>query len=226
MTRMRLILTLAGALAMATPAAAQGRGKGTDTIPTAYRPPAGMCRIWLDNVPPAQQPAPTDCASAVRNRPSNGRVIFGEEPKDKSKRFKPRELRGKDRDGVWDRRPSARGGDDRSEEADRLATRSGDERDARDARGEDETGALPAMAGGALFVRGVRTQEVARWVGDDAVSARLVDSDSDGIPERVTWLDGRGGQVVQVWLDRDGDGRADRVELWRDGERTRVLGRS
>ncbi|MEO6443957.1 MAG: hypothetical protein ABIP66_02175 [Gemmatimonadaceae bacterium] len=35
-----------------------------------------MCRIWLDSVPPAQQPAPTDCASAIRNRPPNARVIF------------------------------------------------------------------------------------------------------------------------------------------------------
>jgi len=52
-----------------------------------------MCRIWLDDVPPAQQPAPTDCASAVRNRPSNGRVIFGDEPKDKGT-FKPRALHG------------------------------------------------------------------------------------------------------------------------------------
>lgn len=38
-----------------------------------------MCRIWLDNVPAAQQPAPTDCASAVRNRPAKGRVIFGDD---------------------------------------------------------------------------------------------------------------------------------------------------
>jgi hypothetical protein len=43
------------------------------------RPPAGMCRIWLDDVPAAQQPAPTDCASAVRNRPAKGRVIFGDD---------------------------------------------------------------------------------------------------------------------------------------------------
>ena len=119
MTRARLILMLAGAVAMATPAAAQGRGKGADTIPTAYRPPAGMCRIWLDNVPPAQQPAPTDCASAVRNRPSNGRVIFGEEPKDKSKRFKPRELRPGERDGVWDRRPSDEKKDDKKDEGEK-----------------------------------------------------------------------------------------------------------
>ena len=56
--------------------AAQGRGKD---IPASERPPAGMCRIWLDNVPAAQQPAPTDCASAVRNRPAKGRVIFGDD---------------------------------------------------------------------------------------------------------------------------------------------------
>ena len=37
-----------------------------------------MCRIWLDNVPPAQQPAPTDCASAARNLPRNGRLIYND----------------------------------------------------------------------------------------------------------------------------------------------------
>lgn len=46
-----------------------------------------MCRIWLKDVPAAQQPAPTDCAAAVKNCPPNGRVIFGdtEESKDKEK---------------------------------------------------------------------------------------------------------------------------------------------
>lgn len=58
--------------------AQQGRGR-KDDIPASSRPPAGMCRIWLDNVPAAQQPAPTDCASAVRNRPAKGRVIFGDD---------------------------------------------------------------------------------------------------------------------------------------------------
>jgi hypothetical protein len=48
-------------------------------IPVRARPPAGMCRIWLDEVPAAQQPAPTDCASAVRNRPARGRVVFGDD---------------------------------------------------------------------------------------------------------------------------------------------------
>ena len=48
-------------------------------IPRAYRPPLGMCRIWIAGVLPAQQPAPTDCVTAVRNRPVNGYVIFGDD---------------------------------------------------------------------------------------------------------------------------------------------------
>jgi hypothetical protein len=47
-------------------------------VPKGYRPPPGMCRLWVAGVPAAQQPAPTDCASAVRNRPGNARVIYGE----------------------------------------------------------------------------------------------------------------------------------------------------
>jgi hypothetical protein len=34
-------------------------------------------------VPAAQQPAPTDCPSAIRNRPPNGRVIFSSEEQEK-----------------------------------------------------------------------------------------------------------------------------------------------
>jgi hypothetical protein len=76
------VVLLVGAVGLALPGAvsAQGRGKGGDReIPASSRPPAGMCRIWLDGVPAAQQPAPTDCATAVRNRPAKGRVIFGDD---------------------------------------------------------------------------------------------------------------------------------------------------
>lgn len=51
-------------------------------IPREYRPPKGMCRIWIDGVPPNQQPAPTDCPTAVRNKPKNARVIYGDDAKD------------------------------------------------------------------------------------------------------------------------------------------------
>jgi hypothetical protein len=33
--------------------------------------------LWINGVPASQQPAPTDCASAIRNRPSNAAVIYG-----------------------------------------------------------------------------------------------------------------------------------------------------
>ena len=49
------------------------------SIPAQARPPKGMCRIWLDGVPAAQQPAATDCQTAIKNRPQNGTVIFGDD---------------------------------------------------------------------------------------------------------------------------------------------------
>lgn len=63
---------------------AQARPQPQDArteVPRTHLPPPGMCRIWLDNVPPSQQPAPTDCASAARNLPRNGRLIYSDEPK-------------------------------------------------------------------------------------------------------------------------------------------------
>ena len=56
-------------------------GRAEDSIPTEYRPSASMCRVWLDGVPAAQQPAPTDCATATQRKPANARVLFGEDPK-------------------------------------------------------------------------------------------------------------------------------------------------
>jgi hypothetical protein len=84
---MKLSLALIiGLVALASPRAleaqASGGGRGSargSDVPVSERPPAGMCRIWLDNVPAAQQPAPTDCPTAVRNRPAKGRVIFGDD---------------------------------------------------------------------------------------------------------------------------------------------------
>lgn len=61
-----------------------GAGRASDSIPAEYRPSAGMCRVWLDGVPAAQQPAPTDCSTATQRKPANARVIFGEDPKGKA----------------------------------------------------------------------------------------------------------------------------------------------
>jgi hypothetical protein len=73
---MKLHLTAVVLLALGF---ARGASAQQTQIPASERPPAGMCRIWLDGVPAAQQPAPTDCATAVKNRPEKGRVLFGDD---------------------------------------------------------------------------------------------------------------------------------------------------
>lgn len=91
--RLSTALLISGLIsAIAAPVSAQQgaardsgqKGKGTP-IPADARPPKGMCRIWLDGVPAAQQPAPTDCPTALKNRPANGRVVFGDESADSSR---------------------------------------------------------------------------------------------------------------------------------------------
>ena len=84
MTRSLYVLVFAALAAGSASLQAQARPQPQEprpTVPRTHLPPPGMCRIWLDNVPAAQQPAPTDCASAVRNQPRNGRVIFSDEPR-------------------------------------------------------------------------------------------------------------------------------------------------
>src|SRR6478672_6037964 len=77
MRKVQLVAVIA-AFAISAPAMAQGRGRGNDNVPPGQRPPAGMCRIWIDGVPPGHQPAPTNCETAVRNQPPNSRIIWGD----------------------------------------------------------------------------------------------------------------------------------------------------
>lgn len=95
MDRWRLLLLAAAFVVVGGSAEAQGLPRGIpiphfpkaspkqQPVPPQYRPPQGMCRIWIDGVPPDQQPAPTDCVTAVRNRPVNGFVIFGDDSRKK-----------------------------------------------------------------------------------------------------------------------------------------------
>jgi hypothetical protein len=55
------------------------RGRRSSNIPPGQMPPAGMCRVWIDGVPPGHQPAPTDCQTAVANRPANARILWGDQ---------------------------------------------------------------------------------------------------------------------------------------------------
>src|SRR5437868_14742181 len=77
---MTMAFLCAAALVPMHRASAQARrNTKPPAIPAESRPPAGMCRIWLDDVPAGQQPATTDCATAGKNKPQNGRVIFGDD---------------------------------------------------------------------------------------------------------------------------------------------------
>jgi len=218
MYRLALIATLAAA-AVAPPfqalGAQQGGGRENDDIPSAYRPPAGMCRIWIEGVPPAQQPAPTDCTTAVRNRPANGRVVFGENAsKD----------RGRNPLAGW-----KRGGDVDPKKLNHGDSEGGRSGERGEGRGDSDGGTpvshpsqpFPEMTAAVQFAAGQRPADVARWLGEQKVTARFTDADRDGRPEHVTWVD-PSGQLVQIWSDRDRDGRADRVQMFNNGRRVRV----
>ena len=66
-------------------------GRGPLAVPPGHWPSAGRCRIWIDGVPAGRQSRETDCATARRNVPQNGRVLDGSRRSDD------------DRDG-WDDR--------------------------------------------------------------------------------------------------------------------------
>jgi hypothetical protein len=59
------------------PESVRRRGSELEAVPPQYAPPSGMCRIWVHGVPATQQPAPTQCANAVRVRSANSQVVFG-----------------------------------------------------------------------------------------------------------------------------------------------------
>src|SRR3954465_8702636 len=124
--RMRTILVSSfAALLVSAPLAAQSKGKPFRTdgvipsspipqtqrdsrssrskIPPGQLPPAGMCRIWIDGVPPGQQPAPTDCQTAVRTKPANARVIWGDQTPFPGKGKGKINKSDRDDDRTWDR---------------------------------------------------------------------------------------------------------------------------
>ena len=67
MKRAALALMLIGL--SAGPAFAQGNGKNKNkavkAVPPGQMPPAGLCRVWYDGVPPGRQPGVTSCSEAV-----------------------------------------------------------------------------------------------------------------------------------------------------------------
>lgn len=190
----------------------------TPGVPAAYVPPSGMCRVWLRDVPPMQQPAPTDCRSALRSKPVGSTVVYG--PESKRSSFTPSD---------WSR-PGLRPPRDDNRLRTAIRSTGTDEGsndlcvDSRDARCEADMTSMPTMRSAVLWTEGQRPDELQRWFGSQNVAARFVMPVRGGSPDRVQWFD-TDGRLVQVWIDRNGDGRADRVELFnRDGARIRVVG--
>ena len=264
-----LRLTLAAAMlaALSEPLLAQHSRSRTD-ITYPQRPPAGLCRIWLEGVPAERQPSPTDCATAVRNRPSNGRVIYGDDDRNDDGQDRGQYHAHRDNgnhNGQW-KHGNKNHGKNRNDRNDRWGRDDDDRRDGRDwgrnrrdENGRDcvdrdrngrcdyvgassdycldrnhdgrcdytngvRYGQLPDMVRGMLIDRGVRTSDQRRWLGDTDVRGRYTDWDRNGVPERISWLDGA-GRIVQQWVDGNRDGQADVVRLYRAGELVRVVQR-
>jgi hypothetical protein len=87
-----LVPVQAGAQSLAPPKARDSSAQKVvrePAVPKQYLPPAGMCRIWVNNVPAARQPAPTSCETAIRNRPPNARILFPPDRPTDSKKSAP-----------------------------------------------------------------------------------------------------------------------------------------
>ncbi len=85
--------------------------------------------------------------------------------------------------------------------------------------------ALPSMQAGADFQSGRGSDVALRWLGTAEVVARTSGGTRGATPYRVLWYDANTNDLLQTWTDRDRDGVADRVEIFRDGRRVKLLGR-
>ncbi len=154
MMRHALIPAAVALLVVPTTATAQVRPGSRDTVPAAMLPPAGKCRIWITDVAPAQQPAATDCATALRQRSANSVILYGPPHKSGSAgRFDP--AVGRESSGAPGTRESRVavpnvGGKSTSRDQERDLRSDADKRAAARAERERETtkpAAKPAPAG-------------------------------------------------------------------------------
>ena len=221
---MRVIIALT--LAIAAPLVpARAQGHGHDREPSGQLPPAGQCRIWFDGRPSGHQPLPTDCQTAFRDVPPDARVLVGagvdrsdydQEGRDHGEhRGSDKEHGNKHRDRDDDRdvgldesrRPPAPVGDCLAYTSQGLC--------AEVYAPPGGPAVLPDMVGAVFASEGRVLPEVQRWLGRLDVTVH-VDAAIGGRPTRVRWTDRR-GQLVQEWIDTNGDGRAEVVRVYRQG---------
>ncbi|MEP6763326.1 MAG: hypothetical protein ABJB66_03395 [Gemmatimonadaceae bacterium] len=83
---------------------------------------------------------------------------------------------------------------------------------------------LPHMRSALDVVQGRGSVEVARWLGTNEFTVRIPDAGTGSVPWRAIFLDSK-NELLQVWTDRNRDGLAERVEIFRNGQRVKLIQR-
>ena len=82
---------------------------------------------------------------------------------------------------------------------------------------------LPDMIGAIAAAKGQRSAEVSRWIGTQPLNLQTTRA-AGGRLSQASWFS-PSGQLVQRWIDRDLDGRADAVQLFENGRLVRTMTR-
>ena len=189
------LFAAAAAVLGCAPASAQGgtQDVGYSGVPPQAYPPRGMCRIWLEGLATDQQPPVTDCETARRGAQSQIRVLDGNEAGDVAGDWRsPTQCRDPNRDGIcgW-------GTDPRNNST--------------------GSGPMPSMESAVAFDRNRSvSDDVRRWVPPSATRVTLQNRPGTNQLYRALWID-RDGKPVQGWVDRKGNGFADLIERYADG---------
>jgi hypothetical protein len=83
---------------------------------------------------------------------------------------------------------------------------------------------LPSMRSALDVVQGRPSTEIMQWLGTNEFIVRIPDQGRGGVPWRAIFLDGN-SELLQVWTDINRDGRADRVEVFKNGQRVKLIQR-
>ena len=83
---------------------------------------------------------------------------------------------------------------------------------------------LPRMTSVLDVIQGRTSSEVMTWLGTNEFTLRVPDQGRGGTPWRAIFLD-QAGAVLQVWTDTNRDGLTDRVEIFKNGQRAKLIQR-
>ena len=73
-------------------------------------------------------------------------------------------------------------------------------------------------------LQGRPSTDIMQWIGTNEFTVRVPDQGRGGVPWRAIFLD-QSNELLQVWTDTNRDGRADRVEIFRNGQRVKLIQR-